>query len=343
MKRLLNTLFVTSEDVYLSLQEENVVAQKDKKIISRYPLHTLQNIVSFSYLGASPALMGACAERDIGLSFCTPQGKFQARVVGLRHGNILLRKEQYRVYENPEGSCLITRNMIFGKLYNAKWSLQRAIRDHRDRLNLPVIQNSINIITNQMHNAKDETDLERLRGIEGVGASAYFGAFDELILRNKDYFFFRNRSRRPPLDAVNAMLSFTYSILANECASALEAVGLDSYSGFLHRDKPGRKSLSLDIMEELRTCLADRFVITLINNRVIDSDDFDKMETGAVLLNNLGRKKFLKAWQERKTDTIIHPFLQEKIQWGMVPYVQALLLARYLRGDLDGYPPFLWK
>lgn len=186
-------------------------------------------------------------------------------------------------------------------------------------------------------------DLETLRGLEGVAASGYFQMFDQMILRQKEDFFFQSRNRRPPTDNVNAMLSFAYSLLANDCASALESVGLDAYVGFLHRDRPGRTSLALDIMEELRPCFADRFVLTLINNRVITGEDFLKTESGAVRMTDAGRRKFLKQWQERKQEAITHPFLEEKMSWGLVPYVQALLLARYLRGDLDGYPPFLWK
>ena len=189
----------------------------------------------------------------------------------------------------------------------------------------------------------ETTDAETLRGLEGAAANAYFGVFDQMILRQKEDFFFRSRNRRPPMDNVNAMLSFAYSLLANDCASALESVGLDAYVGFLHRDRPGRTSLALDMMEELRPCLADRFVLTVVNNRILSGSDFEKSESGAVRMTDDGRRKFLKHWQERKQETITHPFLEEKLPWGLVPYVQALLLARYLRGDLDAYPPFLWK
>lgn len=343
MKQLLNTLFVTSEDVYLSLDGENVLANRDKEIIARYPLHTLQSIVSFSYAGASPALMGACAEKGIGLAFCTPRGRFLARVCGESNGNVMLRREQYRIADDDRRSCAIARNMIFGKITNAAAVIQRTLRDHGPRVTECGLEDAVCILRGLQPQVPEQTDLEALRGLEGVGASAYFGVFDHLLLSRKEDFFFHGRSRRPPLDRVNAMLSFAYSLLAHDCASALESVGLDSYVGFLHRDRPGRESLALDLMEELRPCMADRFVLTLVNNRVIKAEDFQVQDSGAVLLTEEGRKKFLKAWQERKRDALTHPYLSEKMSWGMIPYVQALLLARHLRGDLDAYPPFLWK
>lgn len=343
MKQLLNTLFVTSEDVYLSLEGENVLANREKTVVARYPLHTLQTIVSFSYAGASPALMGACAEKGIGLAFCTPRGRFLARVCGENNGNVLLRREQYRAADDPGRSCLIARTMIFGKLSNSAASIQRTLRDHAPRVSDCGLEEAVGQIRDLLPMVLDAVDLDALRGLEGVGASAYFGVFDHLVLNRKEDFFFHGRNRRPPLDRVNALLSFAYSLLAHDCASALESVGLDAYVGFLHRDRPGRQSLALDLMEELRPCMADRFVLTFINNRMVRPEDFQTQDSGAVLLTEEGRKKFLKAWQERKRDALTHPYLNEKLSWGMIPYIQALLLARYLRGDLDGYPPFLWK
>lgn len=343
MKQLLNTLFVTSEDVYLSLEGENVLANREKTVVARYPLHTLQTIVSFSYAGASPALMGACAEKGIGLAFCTPRGRFLARVCGENNGNVLLRREQYRAADDPGRSCLIARTMIFGKLSNSAASIQRTLRDHAPRVADCGLEEAVGQIRDLLPMVLDAVDLDALRGLEGVGASAYFGVFDHLVLNRKEDFFFHGRNRRPPLDRVNALLSFAYSLLAHDCASALESVGLDAYVGFLHRDRPGRQSLALDLMEELRPCMADRFVLTFINNRMVRPEDFQTQDSGAVLLTEEGRKKFLKAWQERKRDALTHPYLNEKLSWGMIPYIQALLLARYLRGDLDGYPPFLWK
>ena len=343
MKQLLNTLFVTSEDIYLSLEGENVLANRDREVVARYPLHTLQTIVSFSYSGASPALMGACAEKRIGLAFCTPRGKFLARVCGESNGNILLRRKQYRIADDPRQSCTVARYMIFGKLSNSAASIQRTLRDHAPRVENCGLEEAAGQIRKLLPQVLEVPDMEALRGLEGVGAAAYFGVFDHMLLNRKGDFFFRGRSRRPPLDRVNAMLSFAYSLLAHDCASALESVGLDSYVGFLHRDRPGRESLALDLMEELRPCMADRFVLTLVNNRMVRPEDFQVQDSGAVLLTDEGRKKFLKAWQERKRDTLTHPYLNEKMSWGLIPYVQALLLARYLRGDLDAYPPFLWK
>lgn len=343
MKHLLNTLFVTSEKTYLTLDGENVVANQGKEVTGRYPMHMLNQIVSFSYAGASPALMGACAERDIGLTFCTPRGRFLARSTGISNGNVLLRRKQYRVADDYEQSYLIARNMIFGKLHNCRWSIERTCRDHKMRIDESRLKNASQKLKELLPTVSEEVDLDSLRGFEGVGANAYFGVFDELILNNKEAFYFRGRNRRPPLDAVNAMLSFAYSLLANDCASALESVGLDAYVGFMHRDRPGRKSLALDLMEELRPTIADRFVITLINNRVVSADDFETRESGAVLMKDQARSLFLRNWQEKKKESITHPYLEEKMQWGLVPYIQALLLARYLRGDLDGYPSFLWK
>ena len=343
MKHLLNTLYILSEDIYLSLDGENVVANRDKQIVNRYPLHTLQNIITFSYAGASPALMGACAQRQIGFALCTPRGKFLARVCGSSAGNVLLRRAQYRAADDPVQSCQISRTMIFGKLYNARWSIERTRRDHGLRVDGERFSEASRQIHELMPQVREETSLERLRGLEGVGASAYFGVLDDMILGDKETFYFHGRNRRPPLDAFNALLSFAYSLLAHDCASALESVGLDSYVGFLHQDRPGRTSLALDLMEELRPCMADRFVLTLINNRQVKASDFLEMESGAVLLTDSGRKTFLKNWQEKKKENLTHPYLGEKLPWGMIPYIQALLLARYLRGDLDAYPPFLWK
>ena len=342
MKHLLNTLFVTSEDVYLALEGENVVASRKGQTAARYPLHTLQQIVTFSYSGASPALMGACAEKGIGLTFCSPQGRFLARTAGLFHGNVLLRRAQYRMADGDD-CARVAGNMILGKLYNSRWVLERGLRDHPGRVNEEIIRHAIDIIKGQMACITDETGLDSIRGVEGVAAAAYFSVLDQLILRDKEHFCFNGRNRRPPLDNVNALLSFAYGILSNDCATALESVGLDPYVGFLHRDRPGRKSLALDMMEELRPCFADRFVLTIINNRIVRQEDFEVREQGEVRLKDAGRKRFLQQWQERKKEEIIHPYLEEKVPWGLVPYVQALLFARFLRGDLDGYPPILWK
>ena len=343
MRKLLNVLYVTSEDAYLRLDGENIVIKKNDCEAGRFPLHTLEGIVSFSYLGASPALMGACAERGISFSLCTPNGRFLARICGRSKGNVLLRRTQYRMADDLDQCCLIARNMIYAKIHNSRWSIDRTLRDHSLRVDADRLGNIAGHLRSAMQSSLSAPDLESLRGYEGEAASLYFGVFDEMILNAKETFFFRNRSRRPPLDNVNALLSFAYSLLENECASALEVVGLDSYVGFMHRDRPGRESLALDIMEELRPYFADRFVLTLVNTSVINGKDFEKRENGAVFLTDEGRKKFLSAWQERKQDIITHPFTKEKMPRGLVPFMQAQLLARYLRDDIDGYPPFLWK
>lgn len=343
MKHLLNTLFVTSEDVYLSLDGENVVASRNRQEAARYPLHTLAGIISFSYSGASPALMGACARRGVSLAFCTPRGRFLARAAGESSGNVLLRRTQYRWADDPDSSCRVARCMIFGKVYNSRWSMERTRRDHGLRLDAESLGAASAHLKTLLPQISEAGDLDSLRGLEGAAATVYFAQLDQMILGEKPFFTFQVRSRRPPLDPVNALLSFAYSLLAHDCASALESVGLDAYVGFLHRDRPGRTSLALDLMEELRPCMADRFVLTLINNRIVSPQDFDLRENGAVFLTDSGRRTFLKHWQERKKETLTHPYLQEKLPWGLIPYIQALLLARCLRSDLDAYPPFLWK
>ena len=233
--------------------------------------------------------------------------------------------------------------MIFGKLHNSRWSIERTIRDHGMRVDKEKMSCASRELQSLLPLVAEATEPDAIRGLEGVGAAAYFGVLDGMILNRKEDFYFHGRNRRPPLDRVNAMLSFAYSLLTNDCASALESVGLDAYVGFLHTDRPGRASLALDLMEELRPCMADRFVLTLINNRMIKPENFQKQDSGAVLLTDDGRQAFLKAWQGKKRETLTHPFLNEKLAWGMIPYIQALLLARYLRGDMDAYPPFLWK
>lgn len=343
MRHLLNTLFVTSEDAYLSLDGENVVVNRERQEVGRFPLHTLSGILSFSYAGASPALMGACAERQVSLAFCTPRGKFLARAVGKQQGNVLLRRTQYRVADDPVQSCRVASGFIFGKVHNSRWSIERTLRDHALRVEASRLKAASLKLKGMLPAIAEENAMESLRGLEGAAATLYFSVLDEMILNGKDVFFFRERSRRPPLDNMNAMLSFAYALLGNDCASALEAVGLDPYVGFLHRDRPGRTSLALDLMEELRPCMADRFVLTLVNNRVVAPGEFVQHENGAVTMGEDARRAFLKAWQAKKQEVITHPYLKEKLPWGLVPYIQALLLSRYLREDLDAYPPFLWK
>ena len=343
MKRLLNTLYVTSGNRYLSLDGENVVVLEEQKEIGRIPLHNLQAIITFGYTGASPALMGACAQRNIDLSFMSGNGRFLARVTGEVKGNVTLRKQQYRISDDREASVQIARNFILGKVYNSRWILERAIRDYAMRLDTEMIKRKSLFLAQSLEKIRKCEIAEELLGLEGEAASVYFSAFDEMILQQKEDFYFHGRNKRPPLDNVNAMLSFGYSLLAGMCGAALEAVGLDPYVGFFHTDRPGRMSLALDIMEEFRSVMVDRFVLTLINKKIVKEKYFIKKENGAVIMTDEGRKIFLSSWQSRKQETIKHPFLDEKIEWGMVPYMQSMLLARYLRGDLDEYPPFFWK
>lgn len=343
MKKLLNTLYVTSENSYLSLDGETIVVLDNELEVGRVPLHNLEGIVSFGYRGTSPALMGACAERNISLCYLSPQGKFLARVTGPVKGNVLLRKKQYEVSVDLEKSLEIAKNCIVGKIYNARWVLERATRDHSLQVDVERIKKASLLLKESLGRVQGSQSKEQLRGYEGEAASIYFGVFDELILQQKKEFFFHGRNKRPPLDNVNALLSFMYTILTNNIAAALETAGLDPYVGVLHTERPGRASLALDLVEELRSVMVERFVLTLVNKRIVNGKDFVKKENGAVLMTDDGRRKILTEWQSRKKEMLVHPFLKEKMEWGMVPHIQAMLLSRYLRGDLDAYPPFLWK
>lgn len=343
MRKLLNTLYVMTPETYLALDNENVAVWMDETVLGRFPLHTLEQIIYFGYKGVSPALIGECSRRNIGLCFYRSNGRFLGRVVGMTRGNVLLRKEQYRCSDNENMSCKIAKYFIVGKLFNARSVLERAKRDHPMNVDVDIIKEISTALLHLAKQVRNCNDLDSLRGCEGEAASLYFSAFDMLILQNKKTFHFQKRVKRPPKDPVNALLSFCYTVLANDCAAALESVGLDAYVGFLHRDRPGRISLALDLMEELRCIYADRFILTLINNRKITDTSFEHQENGAVLLNDKGRKIFFTEWQNRKKDMIKHPFLDEKIPWGLVPFVQAQLLANVLRGGLDIYPAFLWK
>lgn len=343
MKKLLNTLYVTTENAYLSLDGENVVVQADGNTIGRLPIHTIDGIITFGYIGASPALMGKCSELNKQLVFCKPSGRFLAKVTGKAYGNILLRRQQYKLCDNEKASTKIAANIISAKLYNSNSVIKRAISDHALRLDVDRFENVSSALKNASVSAFVCNDKDTLRGLEGEAASQYFSVFDDMILQQKDDFYYKSRSRRPPMDNVNAMLSFSYSMLTSMCVSALEAVGLDAYAGFFHTERAGRCSLALDMVEEFRECFADRFVLSMINKKMISYSDFESKENGSVLLTDKSRKTFLSAWQNKKRETITHPFLKEKIEWGLAPYVQAMLMARFIRGDIDCYPPFLWK
>jgi len=343
MKKLLNTLFITTEDIYLSDDHDSVVITQKGKKLSQLPLKDLDGIIMFTYVGASPALMGKCAENNIGFTMLTPSGRFLCRVNSSSHGNVLLRKKQYRISESEKESLPYVRDMILGKVYNQRWVIGRTLRDYPMRIEQEPLQHAVEVLNQKMSLIRSAESIDRIRGLEGECASTYFSVLDELILNQKEDFFFHERNRRPPLDNVNALLSFCYMLLANECANALESVGLDSYVGCMHTDKPGRKSLALDLMEELRAPIADRFVLTVINQKQIKGKDLEQNADGAVRISDEARKNIIKLWQEKMKTEITHPFLQEKVEWGLVPYVQALLLSRCMRGDMDEYPPFLWK
>ncbi|GFI45956.1 CRISPR-associated endonuclease Cas1 1 [Lachnospiraceae bacterium] len=342
MRKLMNTLYITSEDVYLGIEGESVTVKKEDKVLMRVPIHNIEAIVTFNYVGVSPALMRKCGERGVNISFF--QGdRFCAQVIGQENGNVILRKTQYRFSEKEDECLAISRNMILGKVHNQRYVVERARRDHAMRLDCEKLCNASELLKQSIVYIKNCKNLEELRGYEGEAASVYFRVFDELILQNKKDFTFNGRNKRPPLDNVNALLSFVYSLLTTECTGAAYSVGLDPYVGFLHRDRPGRQSLALDIMEEFRAPIADRFVLTLINKQEVNAKGFTKVENGAVIMNDEMRKRVIQKWQETKRELIIHPFLKEKVVVGLLPYIQAMLLARYLRGDIDAYPPFFKK
>lgn len=343
MRKLQNTLYVTTPAAYLSLDGETVVIQNEEECLGRLPLLNLENIVSFGYRGASPRLMGACAERGIGLCFLTQHGRFLARISGPVSGNVLLRTAQYRLADTPDQALPIARMFLTGKIFNGRWSLERTLRDHALRVDTERMKIAIEQMKQALNDLMHAGSVEELMGIEGVAAKAYFSVFEQMILKNPAYFRFDGRNRRPPMDPVNALLSFTYTILGHEITGALESAGLDPAVGFLHALRPGRASLALDLLEELRAPLADRFVLSLINLGTITERDFAQKENGAFYLTDDARKRFLAAWQKRKQEIISHPFLKEKLPWGLVPHVQAMMMSRYIRGDLDAYPPFLWK
>lgn len=343
MRKLLNTLYITSSEYYLSLDGENVIISQSKKEMGRLPLHNLEAIVTCGYAGASPALMEKCAAGNISMTFLSPTGRFRAKVTGKAYGNILLRRTQYRLADDKKQTLKIAQNFMIGKIYNQRSVMNRALRDYGERLDTEKLSLVSAQLKETLQMVREADTMETLRGYEGEAASRYFSRINQLILQQKEEFSFDTRNRRPPLDKVNALLSFTYALLTSMCMAALETVGLDPYAGFMHTDRPGRCSLALDLMEELRAPYADRFALSCINRKMVDSSDFEEKENGAVFLNESGRKKYLSAWQNKKAEKLTHPYLQESIEWGLVPYVQALLLARFIRGDLDGYPPFLWK
>ncbi len=343
MKKLLNTLYVTTQGAYLSKEGETVVVKVDGEVRLRIPVHTIGGIVCFGNVGCSPFLMGFCAENQVGLSFLSERGRFLARVQGPVSGNVLLRREQYRRADDLNASAELAKSILTGKIANCRAVLQRAIRDHGEKIDEQKMRHTVLRLNRQIELLGGGHSLDEMRGIEGDSAHIYFDVFDNLIVAQKEAFRFDERNRRPPLDNVNCLLSFIYTLVMHDVGSALETVGLDPAVGFLHRDRPGRPGLALDLMEEFRPFIADRLSLSLINLQKVQDKGFKKMDSGAVTMSDDTRKAVLVAYQERKQEEIMHPFLGEKVMIGLLFHVQALLMARYLRGDLDGYPPFIWK
>ena len=340
MKKLLNTLYLTQDNFYLTRERDNIVIKQEGKVISRFPYRIIDGIVCFSYLGASPSLIELCAENQINLSFHTPQGRFCGRFVGQTNGNVLLRRQHYRLADE-EQSLEYAKHFILAKISNSRKYLLRFKRDHRERIDSHLFEEVNTELTWALEQVQAAENKDSLLGIEGQAANQYFRIFNDLVLTDKETFQFNGRTRRPPLDCVNALLSFGYSLLTYECQSALEAVGLDSYVGFFHTDRPGRASLALDLVEEFRAYIVDRFVFSLINKAQLSKKHFDFKENGSVILTEKGRAIFIEAWQKRKHQEVEHPFTKEKVKLMLLPYIQAQLLAKTIRGELESYPPFL--
>jgi CRISPR-associated protein Cas1 len=343
MKQLLNTLFVTTQGSYLSKEGDTVLVHQEQEVKLRVPIHNLGSIVCFGNVLCSPFLLGLCGERNVTLSFLTENGRFLARVHGPISGNVLLRREHYRRADDPATSAEVARSVVTAKIANSRIVLQRAMRDGPELADCTPMKQALEDMQQYIKDLQLQATVDQIRGIEGSAAAAYFGVFDHLISVNKEHFFFKERSRRPPLDNMNALLSFLYTLLVHDVQSALEGVGLDPAVGFLHRDRPGRPGLALDLMEELRAYLVDRLALSLVNRQQVKPEGFTKTESGAVTMDDETRKAVLVAWQKRKQEEITHLFLQEKVPLGLLAHVQAQILARYLRGELEGYPPFLWR
>lgn len=343
MKKLLNTLYVTTQGAYLSKEGETVLVSVEGEKRLQVPIHTIGGVVCFGRVMCSPFLMGFCAENNVGMSFLSENGRFLARIQGPVTGNVLLRREQYRRADAPDFSANMARFFLAGKIANCRTILQRVLRDHGNKIAHAEVEEAVALLARSLRRLENTESLDGLRGIEGETARCYFSVFDHLITNQKNHFSFQGRNRRPPLDNVNCLLSFLYTLLLHDIRSALEGVGLDPAVGFLHRDRPGRPGLALDLMEEFRPFMADRLALSLINLGQVNGKGFIKSETGGITMTDATRKEVIVAYQKRKQDEILHPFLQEKVAFGTLFHVQALLLARYLRGDLDGYPPFVWR
>ncbi|HCD36186.1 MAG TPA: type I-C CRISPR-associated endonuclease Cas1 [Chlorobium sp.] len=343
MKKHLNTLFVTTQGTYLSKEGECAVISIDKVEKTRIPLHMLQGIICFGRISFSPYLFGYCAELGITITFLTEYGKFLCLMQGPARGNILLRRAQYRLADNYEQSAMIARSFIIGKIGNARITLSRTMRDHAEKVDLVQMRRAQHLLAGCIRKIQTITDQEIIRGIEGEAAKIYFDVFDQCITASDPLLRFSGRNRRPPLDRINCLLSFLYTLLTHDIRSALESTGLDPSAGFLHKDRPGRPSLALDVLEEFRSYIADRLTLSLINRGQIQANDFTISETGAIKLNDDARKTVLTAYQQRKQEEIEHPFIKEKMAIGLLWHMQAMLLARFIRGELDTYPPFVWR
>ena len=343
MQRFLNTLYITTQKSYLHKKGDAIEVIVEDKVKASIPMITLDSIVCFGNISVSPFLLGAAPEHNITISFLSETGKYLARVQGPVAGNVLLRKAQYRVSDDKLKSAQVAKYFITGKIANQKTILQRAIRDHKDKVDNKKIESTILVLNRNLDKIEHETDIDKLRGIEGDSAEAYFSVFDELIISQKDGFKFEGRNRRPPLDNVNAMLSYVYTLLYHDMISALEVVGLDPAVGFMHRDRPGRLSLALDLMEEFRAFFADRLVLSLINLNEVTPEQFEKSASGAVIMNETARKTVIAAYQKKKEAVVNHPYVEKRMHLAILFHTQARLLARFLRGDIDGYPVYIWK
>jgi CRISPR-associated protein Cas1 len=343
MRKLLNTLYVSKQGSYLQKEGETVVVECEREKILQVPIHALGSIVCFGNVLCSPFLLGFCAERDVAVSFLTEYGKFLASVQGPVRGNVLLRRSQYRMADDPEATAKIAAQVIAGKLANCRVVLNRAARDYKDKTDADALRGASGSISGILERLQGFADVDTLRGMEGSAAAEYFAVFKHMIIDQKEDFPFSDRNRRPPLDPVNALLSFIYTLLTHDVRSALETVGLDPAVGFLHRDRPGRPGLALDLVEEFRPVIGDRLALSLINRRQVNAKGFTKAADGAVIMDDATRKVLLVEYQNRKQEEVFHPYIEETVPIGLLFFIQANLMARHIRGDIDGYPPFFWR
>jgi CRISPR-associated protein Cas1 len=343
MKKLLNTLYVSTQGSYLRKEGETLVVEQEKKKVIQLPIHNLGGLVCFGNVLCSPFLLGFCAEKDVSVSFLTEYGRFLASIRGPVSGNVLLRREQYRKADDLHVIRDIAANIVAAKIANGRVVLNRTLRDHQEKVDTPALKTAAVHMAGYIRQIQKTGTTDEIRGIEGIAAAHYFSVFNHLIVDQEKDFVFTERSRRPPLDEVNALLSFTYTLVAHDIRSALETVGLDPSVGFLHRDRPGRPGLALDLMEEFRHVIADRLVLSLINRRQVQKNGFKRAENGAVIMSDDTRKVLLTEYQNRKQTEVYHPYIEETVPIGLLFFVQANLLARFVRGDIDGYPPFFWR